>query len=159
MPNPAMALPGAPQIGDNRAQKARKQTMSANTSRKQAARKTTGGLADLIELGVPSPSDKSHRPLYRREMPRIILAVLVVVLRSASLLNSRGFKASSGKFAAGNYSANGIYIVVKNLPFYMRTPVKNRILGWSPLTQWSQKVTPWIRFWNRSSTTSPSLQE
>ncbi|KAG8716466.1 hypothetical protein FRC08_009473 [Ceratobasidium sp. 394] len=72
MPNPAMALPGAPQIGDNRARKARKQTMSANTSRKQAARKTTGGLADLIELsllpnnvlttvtvGVPSPSDKS----------------------------------------------------------------------------------------------------
>ncbi|QRV71999.1 Transposase family Tnp2 protein [Ceratobasidium sp. AG-Ba] len=45
-------------------------------------------------------------------------------------LNMDGFQAFRGKFAAsGNYSVNGVYIIVNNLPFQLRMLIKNMILA------------------------------
>ncbi|KAG9092256.1 hypothetical protein FRC06_000171 [Ceratobasidium sp. 370] len=57
MAKAVMALPGAPKVGDNKTP-GRRETLSASTSRKQAARKSTGGLAALVQLDVQHSSDE-----------------------------------------------------------------------------------------------------
>ncbi|CAE7227499.1 unnamed protein product [Rhizoctonia solani] len=44
-------------------------------------------------------------------------------------LNTDGYQAHRGKFTAGgSYSVTGVYIVVNNLPFYLRHTIENMIL-------------------------------
>ncbi|CAE7101351.1 unnamed protein product, partial [Rhizoctonia solani] len=43
-------------------------------------------------------------------------------------LGADGYQVFKGKFAAGSYSANGLYIVVNNLPFYQRNLNENMIV-------------------------------
>ncbi|EUC53635.1 transposase family Tnp2 protein, partial [Rhizoctonia solani AG-3 Rhs1AP] len=40
-----------------------------------------------------------------------------------------GYRVFKGGFAASNYSANGVYIVVNNLPFFLRNLIENTILA------------------------------
>ncbi|QRV83198.1 Transposase family tnp2 [Ceratobasidium sp. AG-Ba] len=41
-----------------------------------------------------------------------------------------GFRAFRGKYSvSGNYTVNGVYIIVNNLPFYLRTLIENMILA------------------------------
>ncbi|EUC67692.1 transposase family Tnp2 protein, partial [Rhizoctonia solani AG-3 Rhs1AP] len=61
----------------------------------------------------------------RRDMP-ISLARSPIGLNLG--VGADGYQVFKGKFAASSYSANGVYIVINNLPFFLRNLIENTIL-------------------------------